>query len=248
MSTYRLLVAYDGLPFHGFQRQPGLETVQGRIESALAKVTGQQILTSAAGRTDAGVHALGQVMSFKSSSPIDVDSCAGRLNSMCGPEVAILEMEEVAEGFDARFSATSRTYEYGILNRPVHDPFARHATWHYAQELDEQLMGKAAQVLLGEHSFESFARVEEGKNPMRRVESIEIEREGDLLAIRITANSFLQQMVRSIVGTLVQVGAGKIDPDDMDRILHARDRAAAGPVAPPHGLFLVSVSYPGELL
>lgn len=248
MGTYRMLVAYDGAPFHGFQRQPGLETVQGRLESALAKIAGKQVLTSAAGRTDAGVHALGQVMSFKVDSITDVDACAARLNSMCGPEVAVIEMEEAAEGFDARFSATSRTYEYGILNRPVHDPFARHTTWHVPQELDDQLMGKGAQVLLGEHSFESFARVEEGKNPMRRVESIEIERDGELITIRITANSFLQQMVRSIVGTLVQVGTGKIHPDDMDRILHARDRAAAGPVAPPHGLFLVSVSYPGELL
>lgn len=248
MSTYRMLVAYDGAPFHGFQRQPGLETVQGRLESALAKVTGQQILTSAAGRTDAGVHALGQVMSFKSQTAVDVDGCAGRLNSICGPEVAVLEMEEVAEGFDARFSATSRTYEYGILNRPIHDPFARHTTWHFPQPLDEQLMAKGAQSLLGEHSFESFARVEEGKSPMRRIESIEIERDGELVTIRITANSFLQQMVRSIVGTLVQVGTGKTGPDDMDGILHARDRAAAGPVAPPHGLFLVSVSYPGELL
>lgn len=243
-----MLVAYDGGPFHGFQRQPGLETVQGRLESALAKITGRQILTSAAGRTDAGVHALGQVMSFKTEAIADVDGCAVRLNSLCGPEVAVIEMEEAAEGFDARFSATSRTYEYGILNRPVHDPFARHTTWHVAVELDEQLMAKGAQALLGEHSFESFARVEEGKNPMRRIESIEIERDGELITIRITANSFLQQMVRSIVGTLVQVGAGKTHPDDLDRILHARDRSAAGPVAPPHGLFLVSVSYPGELL
>lgn len=248
MTTYRLLVTYDGAPFHGFQRQPGLETVQGRIESALDRILGREVLTSAAGRTDAGVHALGQVMSFRADPIGDVDGCVARLNSMCGPEVAVLEIAEVAEGFDARFSATSRTYEYGILNRPVHDPFARHTTWHFPQPLDEQLMAKAAQALLGEHTFESFGRVEEGKNPVRRIEEIHIERDGDLVSIRVTANSFLQQMVRSIVGTLVQVGVGKIHPDDMDGILHARDRAAAGPVAPPHGLFLVSVSYPEELV
>lgn len=243
-----MLLAYDGAPFHGFQRQAGLATVQGSIESALARVLGAEVVTSGAGRTDGGVHALGQVISFRTAALDDPIGLAGRLNSMCGPAIAVLEVEEATEGFDARFSAEARTYEYGVFTRTVHDPFARHTTWHFPHPLDHGLMGKAAHALLGEHSFESFARVEEGKNPVRRVEALDIEHDGDLTTIRITANSFLQQMVRSIVGTLVQVGVGKIHPDEIERILHARSRAAAGPVAPAHGLFLVSVSYPQELV
>lgn len=248
MPTFRLLVAYDGGGFHGFARQPGLSTVQGSIEAALAKITGEEIRTSGAGRTDAGVHALGQVMSFRSASDQDPTGVRQSLNALCGPAIAVLDAAPVPEGFDARFSAERRSYEYGILNREIHDPFSRHTTWHHPAPLDTELMGKAAQALVGEHSFESFGRVEPGKTPIRRIESLELERDGDLVAIRVTANSFLQQMVRSIVGTLAKVGIGQIDPEEMDRILHARDRSAAGPVAPPHGLFLVSVAYPQEML
>lgn len=248
MPVYRLVVAYDGARFHGFARQPDLETVQGSLETALSKLFGDEIRTSAAGRTDAGVHALGQVISFVSDSIKDVDDLARRLNAMCGPEIAILEAELAPEGFDARFSAVARTYEYGIFTGKVHDPFARHTTWHVTEPLEVDMMGKAAQALLGEHSFESFGRVDAGQNPVRRIESIEIEQDHNLITIRITANSFIQQMVRSIVGMLVRVGTGHIDPADVERILHARDRSAAGPVAPPHGLFLVSVTYPDELV
>ncbi|HVL51458.1 MAG TPA: tRNA pseudouridine(38-40) synthase TruA [Actinomycetota bacterium] len=248
MATYRMVVAYDGAPFHGFARQPDVETVQGTIETALRKVLGSPIVTSGAGRTDAGVHALGQVMSFNVEGDVDAGSLMLRLNSMCGPQIAILGVEPAPDGFDARFSASSRTYEYGIFTRQVPDPFARHTTWHFPYPLDRDLMAKAASCLLGEHAFDAFGRVEEGRSPVRRVESIDIEHDGDLTTIRITANSFIQQMVRSIVGTLVQVGTGKTSPDEMDRILHSRDRAQAGPVAPPHGLFLISVEYPEELV
>lgn len=248
MATYRMVVAYDGAPFHGFARQPDVETVQGTIEAAMAKVLGTPVVTSAAGRTDAGVHALGQVMSFNTDAQVDPQNLQVRLNSMCGPAIAILGAEPAPAGFDARFSAVARTYEYGIFTRATPDPFARHTTWHFPYPMDREQMGKAAASLLGEHAWDSFGRVEEGKSPVRRVESIDIEHDGDLTTIRITANSFIQQMVRSIVGTLVQVGTGKIHPDEMDRILHARDRAQAGPVAPPHGLFLVSVEYPEELV
>lgn len=248
MPTFRLEVAYDGGAFHGFARQPGLPTIQGSIESALQKVLGEQIQTSGAGRTDAGVHALGQVMSFRSASEQDTRAMQQSLNALCGPAIAVLDAQEAPEGFDARFSAESRSYEYGILNRPVHDPFSRHTTWHHPVPLDTARMGKGAEPLIGEHAFDSFGRVEPGKTSVRRIESLEIERVGDLIAIRITANSFLQQMVRSIVGTLAKIGTGQIEPKAMDRILHARDRAAAAPVAPPHGLFLVSVAYPQELL
>ncbi len=248
MTNYRLVVAYDGAGFHGFQKQAGLETVQGSLESALRHLFGEDVKATGAGRTDAGVHALGQVVSFRSEISKDPADLQRRLNGICGPSIAVLEASVAPEGFDARFSAEARTYEYAILTRDVVDPFSRHTTWHHPGTLDTALMGKAAHALLGEHSFESFGRVEEGKNPMRRIESIDIEEDGDLLTIRITANSYLQQMVRSIVGTLVKVGEGDIHPDDMDKILHARDRAVAGPVAPPHGLFLVSVGYPEEFV
>lgn len=247
MQTYRLLVAYDGAPFHGFARQPDLPTVQGSIEEALAKLFGEEIRTSGAGRTDAGVHALGQVMSFVGRDGKGHDELQRHLNSMCGPSISILGVDRAPEGFDARFSAVARTYEFGIFTREVHDPFCRHTTWHHPEPLDIEMMGKAAQALLGEHAFDSFGRVEQGQNPVRRVESIDIEQDGDLISVRITANSFIQQMVRSIVGTLAKVGTGKIHPDDMGEILHARDRSKAGQVAPPHGLFLVAVSYPEEL-
>jgi tRNA pseudouridine38-40 synthase len=242
-----MTVAYDGAPFRGFARQPGLRTVQGTIEDALSRVLRAAITTSAAGRTDAGVHALGQVMSFAAPTPVvDLSSLQHSLNSMCGPEIAIIEISEAPESFDARFSALSRTYEYAIMTREVHDPFSRHTTWQRPGPLDVEAMSKAAQSLLGEHDFTSFGRVEEGKTPMRRVTSIEIEEEGDLVLIRITANSFIQQMVRSIVGTLVAVGSGKILAAGVDAILHARDRSTAAPVAPPNGLFLTSVEY-GDL-
>lgn len=248
MPVYRLVVAYDGSPFHGFARQPELPTVQGTIEDALGKVLGAETRTSGAGRTDAGVHALGQVMSFTSETEIDPVELARKLNSICGPEIAIVDAAFTPDGFDARFSAVARTYEYGIFTRATHDPFSRFTTWHHPKPLDVDLMAKAAQALLGEHDFSSFGRIEEGQSPTRNVESIDVTYDGDLITIRITANSFIQQMVRSIVGTLAKVGTGAIHPDDVGSILHARDRSLAGPVAPPHGLFLVSVSYPEELV
>ena len=247
MPVYRLLVAYDGAPFHGFARQPELTTVQGTIELALSKLFGDDVKTSVAGRTDAGVHALGQVVTFVADQVKDLEELQAKLNAMCGPSIAITETDIAPDGFDARFSAIARTYEYGLFTREVHDPFCRFTTWHHPEPLNIELMGAGAKALIGEHAFDSFGRVEEGQSPVRRVESIDIEQDGDLVTIRITANSFIQQMVRSIVGTLVKVGEGKIHPDDVDAILHARDRSKAAPVAPPHGLFLVSVSYPQEL-
>jgi len=249
MPTYRMLVAYDGGPFRGFARQPGLPTVQGQIEDALSKVLREPVLTSGAGRTDAGVHALGQVMSFRRTEPIDdLARVLRAVNAMVGPAIAVLELEAASEGFDARFSAVARTYEYMILTRPVHDPFSRHTAWHHPAALDVHAMAQAARTLLGEHDFRSFARVEEGQAPVRTIEALEIEPQGDVIVVRVRANSFLQQMVRSIVGTLAKVGEGKIAPGSMGDILEARDRAVAGPVAPPHGLFLVSVDYPEALV
>lgn len=249
MPVYRMVISYDGASFHGFARQPGVPTVQQRLEEGLSKILGGELPLSVAGRTDAGVHALGQVVSFTREEAIeDAEALIRSLNALCGPDIAVFEIAQAPEGFDARFSASSRTYEYAIFTREVPDPFSRHTTWHVPQNLDLDAMSKAAQALLGEHDFSSFGRVAEGQSPVRRIEEINIEETENLILIRITANSFIQQMVRSIVGTLVKVGSGKIDPGSMDEILHARDRSAAGAVAPPQGLFLVSVSYPEDLV
>lgn len=249
MPTYRLLVAYDGGPFRGFARQSGLPTVQGSIEDALSTVLREPVLTTGAGRTDAGVHALGQVMSFRWAEPVgDIPSVWRSVNAIVGPAIAVQGFEQASDGFDARFSAVARTYEYMILARRVPDPFSRHTAWHHENPLDVPAMARAAAHLVGEHDFRSFARVEEGAVPVRTVELLQVEQEGHVVVVRVRANSFLQQMVRSIVGTLVKVGEGRLDPDSMPEVLEAGDRSAAGPVAPPHGLFLVSVDYPEELV
>ncbi|HYR61821.1 MAG TPA: tRNA pseudouridine(38-40) synthase TruA [Actinomycetota bacterium] len=249
MPTYRLHVAYDGAPFHGFARQKDLPTVQGKLEEALSAVLRTPVVTTGAGRTDAGVHALGQVMSFTVGATLqDLPALQRHLNGICGPHIAVLDVAEAPAGFDARFSASSRTYEYAIFTREVHDPFSRHVAWHHPDPLDAESMHAAAHALLGTHDFSSFGRVPEGATPVRNLLSISVERTDDLVVIRVTANAFIQQMVRSIVGTLVKVGEGKQPPSWVAEVLEARDRAAAGPVAPPQGLFLVEVDYPEELV
>jgi tRNA pseudouridine38-40 synthase len=249
MATYRLLVAYDGKPYHGFARQKDLKTVQGSLEDALSAVLRTPVLTTGAGRTDAGVHALGQVMSFslEEGPAVDVASVARHLNAMCGPAIAVLELEEAPDGFDARFSALSRTYEYAIFTREVHDPLSRHVAWHRPGPLDEEAMHLGAQALVGSHDFSSFGRIPEGGSPVRDLLAISVERTEDLVVIQVTANGFIQQMVRSIVGTLVKVGEGVRPPSWVAEVLVARDRSVAGPVAPPHGLMLIEVAYPAEL-
>lgn len=249
MPTYRLLIAYDGTDFHGFARQggpqAGLLTVQGSLEKALATILRAPVVTTGAGRTDAGVHALGQVVSFSVPAPVeDLAALQRRLNGLCGPAIACLEVEEAPEGFDARFSALCRSYEYAILTREVHDPFSRHVAWHHPGPLDAEAMDAAAQALVGTHDFSSFGRVPEEGSPVRELRSIAVERLEDLVVIRVTANAFIQQMVRSIVGTLVKVGEGAKPPSWVAGVLGAHDRSAAGPVAPPQGLFLMEVAYP----
>ena len=252
MPTYRLLVAYDGAAYHGFARQKGLTTIQGALEDALSTVLRTPVHTTGAGRTDAGVHALGQVVSFTVADPVattpeEFSALIRRINGICGPTIAVLEFAEAPAGFDARFSAASRTYEYAILTREVHDPFSRHVAWHHPHPLDAPAMHEAAQALVGTHDFSSLGRVPDGSTAVRNLLAISVERTDDLVLIRVSANAFIQQMVRSIVGTLVKVGEGTRPPGWVAEVLAAHDRAAAGPVAPAHGLFLVEVTYPEEL-
>ncbi|HEV3472179.1 MAG TPA: tRNA pseudouridine(38-40) synthase TruA [Actinomycetota bacterium] len=239
----RLDVAYDGAPFHGFARQPDLPTVQGAIEDALAKLFQREIQSVGAGRTDAGVHALGQVMSLEAPDDIDPIKIRDSLNGMLGPAIAVAAATPVGLDFHARFSARSRTYIYAVLEGEVPDPFLARSTLYHPEPLDVGAMNEAAGHLAGPHDFSSFGRVAEGQSAERVLYELSIRRTGRLLRIRARANAFIQQMVRSLVGTLVQVGEGKRSPEEMAGVLAAVDRAAAGPVAAPHGLCLVSVEY-----
>jgi tRNA pseudouridine38-40 synthase len=240
----RLDVAYDGAPFHGFARQSDVRTVQGDLEDALAKLFRRPPTSVGAGRTDAGVHALGQVVSVK-DAPDDLDPVKVRdsLNAMLAPAIAIHDCRGVAEDFHARFSARSRTYVYAILESRVPDPFLAPTTLFHPEPLDLGAMNEAAGHLAGPHDFSSFGRVPEGQSSERVLYELSCRKAGNLIRITARANAFIQQMVRSVVGTLVQAGEGRRSPDEMLAILAAKDRAAAGPVAPPHGLCLVSVEY-----
>ncbi len=239
----RLDVAYHGGPFHGFARQPDVPTVQGAIEDALGKLFQREVQSVGAGRTDAGVHALGQVMSVEAPDDVDPVKVRDALNGMLAPAIAFSAVAPAAVDFHARFSARSRTYVYAVLEGDVPDPFLAPSTLYHPEPLDLGAMNEAAGHLAGPHDFSSFGRVPEGQSAERVLYELSIRRAGRLLRIKARANAFIQQMVRSLVGTLVQVGEGKRSPDEMASVLAALDRAAAGPVASPHGLCLVSVEY-----
>jgi tRNA pseudouridine38-40 synthase len=239
-----LLVAYDGTNFRGFARQPNGRTVQGLLEEALSQLLRTPIKITGAGRTDAGVHAAGQVVSFMAPSDVDPPWIADRLNRRLGPEISIRASAAVPDTFSARHSARKRVYEYHLYRSSSRDPFLdRFAVWAPGP-LNVGSMRRAAKALIGEHDFSSFCR--RGETSMvRRVRSITIRapRSGEL-EIRVVADSFCHQMVRSIVGLLLDVGRGKRPPEDAAKALVAKDRAAAGPVAPAKGLVLVEVGYP----
>lgn len=251
----RLDIAYDGSPYHGFARQPELPTVQGSLEDALSKLAGREVATSGAGRTDAGVHALGQVVTVPDvPEGIDLEDLVRRLNAMCGPSIAVHTARVVPDDFDARFSARSRTYVYALSDGRIHDPFLVRTVFFAARPrgtegdllLDVDRMNEAAGHLVGRHDFASFGRVEEGATAERTLFELRATRDAqrpELIRVKARANAFIQQMVRSLAGTLVHVGQGRLAPEAMPSILAAKDRAAAGPVAPPHGLCLVSVEY-----
>jgi tRNA pseudouridine38-40 synthase len=241
----RLDLAYDGAPFRGFARQPDVRTVQGDLEAALGKLFGGAVATFAAGRTDAGVHALAQVASVP-DAPDDADLVKVRdaLNALLRPAIVVSACARAADGWHARHDARSRTYVYAILRSDVPDPFRARTTLYHPEPLDLAAMQEAAGHLVGDHDFASFGRVPEaGASTTRTLYELLVEGSGDVVRIRARANSFIQQMVRSLVGTLLQVGEGRRPPDDVVAVLAARDRSAAGPVAPPHGLCLVAVEY-----
>jgi tRNA pseudouridine38-40 synthase len=244
MTVVRLDLAYDGTGFRGWARQPGQRTIQGALEEALGRVLGQEPKLSVAGRTDAGVHASGQVASFRGpSEDIDLDRVWRSLNTMLGPELVVRRVRTTPEGFDARHSATGREYVYRIDTGPVPDPFTARFVWHRPGALSLAAMRAAARHLVGEHDFAAFCRTPQSGGTVRHLRRLTVSRDGERLEIRADANAFLHQMVRSLVGTLVWVGDGRIDPDTMPSILEARDRSRAGQLAPPHGLTLARATY-----
>ncbi len=245
MRTIKLTIEYDGTEYLGWQSQPDGKTIQGVLEETLKQITGEKVHVIGSGRTDAGVHALAQVAHFKTESPIDLNSLQRALNSLLPKDVLIKRAEEVDRDFHAQKKARSKVYEYRILNQPLRSVFHRQYSWHIPQKLDEEAMSKAALFLIGEHDFSSFrSSGTPTKTPVRTVFRAEWKKDrGGILRFEIEANGFLKQMVRTIVGTLVEVGKGRISPEDFKEILHSKDRKRAGPTAPPHGLFLKEVKY-----
>lgn len=241
----KLVVAYDGTDFHGFAPQPGQRTVAGELGAALERVLQRPIELHCAGRTDAGVHAWGQVVSFSVDGAFDAARVRASLNSMLGPEIVLRAAERVTPGFDARLSARWRSYRYTIVNRAVPDPFRARTAWWVEHPLDVRHLMLAADVFIGEHDFASFCRRgPEGSTTVRRVLDSRWVDEGEgVLRYEIRATAFCWQMVRAIVGTLVDVGTGKRRAGELLSVLAAHDREAAGPVAPPHGLCLWEVGY-----
>ncbi|HSM02685.1 MAG TPA: tRNA pseudouridine(38-40) synthase TruA [Acidimicrobiia bacterium] len=257
MPTYRIDLAYDGSGFHGYAANPGVRTVQGELERGLAAVLGSTPGTVVAGRTDAGVHAWDQVVSFETDADLDIDRLRGSLSAMLGPEVVVRALSLAEDGFDARFSAVSRTYRYFVDDRVAPNPLHRHSVWHVGARLDADAMAKAAKAFVGEHDFASFCRAAEGKTTIRRVLSASWWRDSDglaprdepaaggggLLVFEVTANAFCHQMVRSLVALSVEIGRGRVPVSAIPTIFEARDRNAARGAAPPHGLILWRVEY-----
>lgn len=244
MPNFKVVLEYDGTHYHGWQVQPGLHTIQAELEAAIAKVSQHSVSVTGAGRTDAGVHALGQVANFSTAASLTDNDWLRALNGLLPDDIAILSVQLMPEGFHSRFAAKSKLYRYRILNRPVRTAMDRDRVWHYSHPLNLRAMHEAAEVLLGSHDFSSFqGSPTDTENPSCRVTRLELTRGGSELTVEIEADRFLKQMVRNIVGTLVEVGRGKIQAGDMKHILAARDRTKAGPTAPPQGLYLVRVDY-----
>ncbi len=218
--------------------------MQGVLEGALERVLGSVPKLSVAGRTDAGVHARGQVVSFRVPDRVDVAPLQRAVNSMLAPEVVVLDARVASEGFDARFSATGREYRYRIEVGRWADPFTARFVWHRPGALSLPRMRAAARHLVGEHDFASFCRTpRDGGSTVRRLERLSVSRGGDRIEVSARANGFLHQMVRSLVGTLVAVGEGRLEPDEIPEVLAARDRSRAGKIAPAQGLTLERVIY-----
>ena len=263
VRNLKLILSYDGSEFAGWQVQPRLATIQGTLASAIGRLTRENVLPQGSGRTDAGVHALAQVASFATASPIPIDNWAKALNDILPASIRVLEVSEAAADFHARKSARAKTYRYRIYRGAVCPPFLSRYVWHYPFPLQEDGMEEAARCVVGEHDFTSFAavdperteriEVDNHRGPRRTISADDINvrtifssgwsREGDELIYAVRGSGFLHHMVRNLVGTFLLVGKGTLSPQDFRRILSSRNRSAAGPTAPASGLYLVAVEY-----
>ncbi|MDR3472874.1 MAG: tRNA pseudouridine(38-40) synthase TruA [Devosia sp.] len=245
MPRYRLTLEYDGTSFAGWQRQADMPSVQQALEEAIARFSGETVTTHAAGRTDAGVHALGQVVHFDLERQWDANRIREALNYHLKPNrVAVLEASAVGDDFEARFSALARHYEYRILNRRPRPALEENRVWHVPVRLDAAAMHEGAQYLLGQHDFTTFRDSQcQAKSPVKTLDRLDVRREADHVVIVASARSFLHHQVRSMVGSLKLVGEGRWGPAEMGRILAARDRARCGMLAPAAGLYLTRVDY-----
>jgi tRNA pseudouridine38-40 synthase len=245
MPRYRLLIEYDGAPFVGWQMQENGPSVQGLVTAAIEAFAGEKVIVQGAGRTDAGVHALGQVAHVDLAKDWDTDTVRDALTAHLRPHtVAVLAAAQVPDTFDARFSAKARHYLYRIVNRRADLVLDRGRAWRVPRPLDDAAMHAAAQRLIGKHDFTTFRHVEcQAKSPVKTLDRLDVERTGDEIEIHASARSFLHHQVRSMVGSLVLVGEGRWSADDLAAALAARDRAACGQVAPPEGLYLLRVDY-----
>ena len=245
MPRFKLIIEYDGTPFAGWQWQDDAPTVQRALTDAVAAFCGHAVKVAGAGRTDAGVHALGQVAHVDLAKDWRVDKVRDAVNAHLRPHpVAVLSAEKVPDGFDARFSARKRHYLYRIANRRPDLALERTRAWRVPRRLNVEAMHEAAQRLTGKHDFTTFRSTEcQAKSPVKTLDTLDVTRDGDDVRITTSARSFLHNQVRSMVGSLALVGDGKWSADDLGRALAGRDRAACGPVAPPEGLYLVSVDY-----
>ncbi|MCC6140926.1 MAG: tRNA pseudouridine(38-40) synthase TruA [Nitrospira sp.] len=244
MPTIKLTLEYEGTHYAGWQRQLNQPTVQAAVETAITRVTQQTISVVAAGRTDAGVHALGQTVSFRIDREMTAYAWTMALNAHLPPDIAVRAVDFPAAEFHARYDATGKLYRYRILNRSPRPALDRQVLWHVYKPLDDTAMNRAAMHLIGSHDFSSFeTQPTENEDPVCHLQRLAVIREGDELRIDAYADRFLKQMVRSLVGTLVEAGQGKRDATGFPAILAARDRRAAGKTAPPQGLYLVRVDY-----
>jgi len=245
MTRWKLTLEYDGGAFVGWQRQDNGPSVQAALEEAVFRLSGESVTAQAAGRTDSGVHATGQAVHLDMAKELPADSVRDALNHHLRPRpVAVLAAEAVGEDFHARFSATGRGYLYRVLNRRPPPVLERGRVWWVPAPLDAEAMAAGARHLLGKHDFTSFRASEcQAASPVKTLDELAVSRAGEEIRIVARARSFLHHQVRNIVGTLKLVGEGKWAPDDLRRALDARDRRAAGPTAPPEGLYLTEVRY-----
>jgi tRNA pseudouridine38-40 synthase len=244
LRTLRIVIEYDGTDFAGWQRQIGQRTVQACLEEALQKMTGAQVRVTGAGRTDAGVHAEGQVVSVKVRARIPVAGFLRGLNSHLPPDIAVRDLADVPPTFDARRSARGKTYRYLIWNHLTRSPLRGRSAWHFRAPLDSHAMREAATAFIGEHDFRAFRASDcDRKSTVRLIRAFEVDRHGALITCEVDGTAFLKNMVRIMVGTLVAAGQGELDAEGIRRLLAAGDRTQSGMTAPAHGLTLVRVHY-----